>query len=389
MQREKTVPQIEIFFVDPMSVHNLAGYDFELLTNIDKNIKVSFYANEKIDMSVPNVDIKKIYRYSQKKGLFKVISYVKSQIMLLLEVRRRKPDVVHFQWLKLPLVDYWIIMYIKKYSKVIYTSHDAFTHHVESEYKGMFVKILKIVDQVIVHTRTSKRNLTDFIAGEKIEIIKHGLLRLDKYCKKEFDTNKLKKDLNIENEIIFSALGSMEYYKGTDILLEAWHTSEALRKSKKVKLIIAGKNKMGLKRKNIRDDNIIFIDRFISDEEFIALIKLSDVILLPYRKISQSGLLLSAISEEKKVLVSTAGELAELFKYGDVGWILQQTSSEELRDLLEKLLERLHEVTNPVPKLIWHQIKAEYDWASIGEQTSRLYLRTALGPVKDLRYSDE
>jgi len=388
MQHEKA-PQIELFYVDPMSVHNLAGYDFELLTNIDKNIKVSFYANEKVNISVPNVTIKKIYRYSQKKGLFKIISYVKSQIMLLQEVRRRKPAIVHFQWLKLPLVDYWIIMYIKKYSKVIYTSHDAFTHHVESEHKEMFIKILKIVDQVIVHTRTSKRDLTDFVVGEKIEIIRHGLLRLEKYCNNVCDSNKLKEDLNIESEIVFSALGSMEYYKGTDLLLEAWHSSEALRESKKVKLIIAGKNKMGLKRKNIRADNIIFIDRFIPDEEFIALIRLSDLILLPYRQISQSGLLLSAISEGKKVLVSTAGELAESFKYGDVGWILQQTSSEELKDLLEKLLERLQDVTAPVTEAIWRQIKADYDWAAIGEQTSRLYLRTALAPVKDLRTADE
>jgi glycosyltransferase involved in cell wall biosynthesis len=392
MQSKRSIQQVELFFVDPMSYHNLAGYDFELLSNINKNIKVSFYANEKLDIAIPNANIKKIYHYSQKKGLFKIISYLKSQITLLYDIRKRKPDIVHFQWLKLPLIDYWFLAYIKKYSRIIYTSHDALTHDDEEKYKASLIKILKIVDQVIVHTHTSKQNLAAFIDRDKIEVIKHGLLKLERYFKTEFNSQQLKKELNIGNEIVFSALGTMDYYKGTDLLIEAWQSSAALRESKKVKLIIAGKNKMGLKREAIRAENVVFIDRFIPDEEFIALIKLSDLILLPYRRISQSGLLLSAIAEKKKVLVSTTGELLQPFKYGNIGWVLHQNDLSGLRALLERIHECLEDVTEPVAQAIWSQIKAEYDWAGIGAQTSRLYSRIAFDNadnIKGLNISDE
>ena len=204
----------------------------------------------------------------------------------------------------------------------------------------------------------------------------------------EIVNKKFKKDMHIKNEIVFSALGSMEYYKGTDILIEAWNNSEALKRSEKVKLIIAGKNKMGLKKEDIHAENVIFLDHFIPDEEFVALIELSDLILLPYRQISQSGLLLSAFSAKKKVLVSTAGELTDSFKFGNIGWVLQKTDSEELRKLLEKLLERIHDVATPVSEGAWELIRAEYDWVPIGAQTTKLYLKTISGSESNLVSSD-
>ncbi len=379
MRSKKCVKPISIFFVDPMSYHNLAGYDFELLSNIDKNLNICFYANEKFNLLVPDISIKKIYRYSPKKGLFKIISYLKSQTILLLDIRREKPDIVHFQWLKLPLIDYWLLAYIKKYSKIIYTSHDTFNHADERKYKLTFIKILKIVDQVIAHTSTGKKELMAFIDRDKIVIIKHGLLNLEKYYKTKLDIKQLKKDMDIKTEIVFSALGTMDFYKGTDLLIEAWQSSATLRDSKNVKLIIAGRNKMGLKGKVILAENVIFIDRYIPDEEFIALIKLSDLILLPYRRISQSGLLLSAIAERKKILVSAVGELSAPFKHGNIGWIVDPNDIDGLRTMLEEILACREDLMKPVDQIVWNYIKAEYDWAGIGAETSRLYLKTAFG----------
>lgn len=392
MAYKKDLRKVEIFYVDPMSYHNMAGYDFELLTNIDKNINISFYANEKFNIAVPDVSIRKIYNYSQKKGLCKIISYLKSQIALLRDIKKRKPDIVHFQWLKMPQIDYWFIACIKKYARVIYTSHDALTHCDERKYKGSYIRILKLVDRVIVHTSASKQDLTAYIDGDKVEIISHGLLELEKYFKTGLDSRQLKEELNIGNEVVFSALGTMDYYKGTDILLEAWQSSEALSKSKKVKLIIAGKNKMGLKREAIRAENVIFIDRFIPDEEFIALIKLSELILLPYRRVSQSGLLLSAIAAEKKVLVSAAGELPQPFRHGNIGWILHQNDPAGLRALLESIHATLDELTGPVDRVVWDRIKASYDWAGIGDRTGSLYQKIAFNGadnIKGLNISNE
>jgi D-inositol-3-phosphate glycosyltransferase len=379
--------QIKLFYIDPMSYHNLAGYDFELLSKMDKEIDVSFYANVKFNMHIPNVNIIKIYSYSSKKGLSKAFSYFKSQIKLLFDIKKQRPNIVHFQWMRVPVLDYLLLKYIQRHSRVVYTSHNAFTHDDESKHKYAFIRILKTVDQVIVHTQRSKQELAMTIPDHKISIIRHGTLDLASYCRKTFDRHQLTKDIGQEKGIVFSALGTMDHYKGTDLLIAAWESSEILRYSREVKLIVAGKNKMGLKAKNLQAENIIFIERFIPDEEFLALLELSDLIALPYRSISQSGILLSAIVLKKRVLVSKAGELQDIFKHGNFGWVLEQTSVAGLRLLLEKIFELYQtDSLQPVNEDIWEQIKKAHAWETITRETSDLYKKLSRNNLERIRY---
>lgn len=365
---------VRVFYVDPMSYHNLAIYDYELLIHMDQDIECVFFANQKIQLQIPEITIRKIYRYSNKRGAVKGISYLRSQLELLRHIKKHKPDLVHFQWFKQPLIDYFILRRMREYAGIIYTSHDAFTHDIEEKYKTVFEKILDLVDAVIVHTDSSKKSLANVINQDKIYKIKHGLLNLSNYSQDTINTDEYKKHMGLEGSIIFSALGTMDQYKGTDLLLDAWESSAVLSQSNKVKLLIAGKNKLGLKADDIKAENIILIDRFIPDEEFSTMLSISDLVLMPYRRISQSGLLLSALAAQKKILVSRAGDLAEPFTAGNIGWILEETNTSALRDLLERIvLDETDKLLEPVDQNTWDCIKNCYKWDHIGLETSRLY----------------
>lgn len=379
MHNKNNENPVSVFFVDPMAYHNLAVYDVELLSHLDRHLNIHFYANEEFNLSVPGILVEKIYRYTQKTGLPKIVSYLKSQLKLFLDIRREKPDIVHFQWFKIPPLDYLLLVLIKKYSRVVYTSHDVFSHDNEKRFRRTFHKIFKLADEVVVHTRTDKDKLATIIAPDKITVIKHGLLDLEKHFKNVPDTGQIKEKLGIKTEIVFSALGTMNPYKGTDLIIRAWQSSAALSNSRKAKLIIAGRNKMGLTKEMFRQGNIIFIDRYIPNGEFIALIRISNLILMPYRSISQSGLLLSALAVEKKILVSQAGELTEPFRHGNIGWVVNQNDVGGLRAALEEILVREQDLTRPVDPAIWRGIREQYGWEDIGAKTSLLYLRTARG----------
>lgn len=364
-----------VFYVDPMSYHNLAVYDYELLNNIDRRFEIYYYASQKIQLDLPDhIITRKIYHYSDKRGAAKGISYLCSQLKLLCDVKKFKPDLVHFQWFKMPVVDYFILQSIKKHAKVIYTSHDAFTHHDEIKYDSAFLKIMETVDCIIVHTDQSKQSLAKRINQEKIYSIKHGLLNLANFCRDSLDLGGYKEKIGLEGMAVFSALGTMDYYKGTDLILAAWESSAVLSQAENIKLIIAGKNNLGMKQEDIKANNVIFIDRFISDEEFNALLTLSDLVLMPYRRISQSGLLLSALAAQKKILVSKAGGLTEPFIHGDIGWILEETSVAALRELLEKIyLGSVDKLMETIQQPVWDCIKKDYAWDQIGLETSHLY----------------
>lgn len=45
----------------------------------------------------------------------------------------------------------------------------------------------------------------------------------------------------IQNKIVFTSLGEQSYYKGSDLIIEAWFKSPQLNQSDKCVLILAGK----------------------------------------------------------------------------------------------------------------------------------------------------
>lgn len=101
----------------------------------------------------------------------------------------------------------------------------------------------------------------------------------------------------LENEsryILF--MGSVEHYKGVDLLIKAFEQSFL---SKETKLVIAGKGEIYGDKKNV-----IRINRFIKDEEIKELYSKAELVVYPYRIATMSGVLSIAFYFKKKVLLS-------------------------------------------------------------------------------------
>ncbi|CAN0604284.1 unnamed protein product, partial [Ectocarpus sp. 12 AP-2014] len=135
-------------------------------------------------------------------------------------------------------------------------------------------------------------------------------------------------------------------------------------------LIIAGKGEIPKKELMETDQNSTIINRFISSEEFDEVLKCSNYILLPYRKINQSGVLLTALNEKKKVIVSNLDGLVEPFQFGKIGLLIPQTTVAELKRAFIKADE---EKDYCPTKKVWESIHEFYGWKSIGLKTNELY----------------
>ena len=361
---------IKVFYVDPMSYHNLALYDYNLLTNINNNIDVAFYSNNQFNLKY-NKRIKKIYNYSKyNSNIFKMFSYVNSQRKLFNDIKKYKCKVIHMQWSRMPYFDYILIKYVKKKLKVkfIYTSHDTFSHNFEKTKKKYYLKLMKEANVLIVHTAKSKRILKKH-GFMNIEVINHGLLDIKKYYPIKNMNNKKK------GKIIFSLLGYMDKYKGTDLLLKAWLGSEKLIRNKKIELVVIGKNRLGYIPNIKESDNVVFKDEIIPDSEFTKWMELTDVVILPYQQISQSGLLLTALSMKKIFIVNDIGELAKPIKKYDLGWVIKENDVLGLRTKLEDIIDDI--MVNRLKKVKEETLKQLYDdysWQEAGEITSNIYI---------------
>ena len=119
---------------------------------------------------------------------------------------------------------------------------------------------------------------------------------------------------------------------------------------------------------------MLIINKFLTNEEFIALIEIGDIIVFPYRKISQSGVLLTVLSKHKPICVTPVGGLTEPFEIGEIGWISKSTECKDLIQILNEIYtskNKIDQIKNN--KELWKKIDTYYDWKKISKQTYNLY----------------
>lgn len=98
----------------------------------------------------------------------------------------------------------------------------------------------------------------------------------------------------------------------------------------------------------------------------------ADLVVLPYRKIYQSGVLLMAMSYQVPVLVSDLPGMLEVVQDEDTGFVFKTGNHQSLQACLLKILEYprlLAEVSQKASALM----RNKYDWANIGLSTKKLY----------------
>jgi glycosyltransferase involved in cell wall biosynthesis len=237
----KLAYNIKILFIDPMSYNNLGIYDKFLLENI--NFEATFFSSQYLQFNnIKNTHIVKNYVYQTKKGLQKILSYIYSQIKVLFWIYKNNPQIIHFQWIKIPFFDLFLLFFIRivyRKGKLIYTAHNILPHDSKRKYFHIFYMMYRLFDGIIVHEENTKNKIKKLfnLKNANITIIPHGLLNLN-YGKTDANNN--------ENKIVFSLIGRIDKYKGVDILIDAWVNNDRLLNNNAIKLIIAGKGKIFL-----------------------------------------------------------------------------------------------------------------------------------------------
>lgn len=361
-------------------MNNLSEYDYSVTKEIDCEIiyLCSKYYDYKIN---PKFKYIYVFKYNYIKNVFrKSLSYVISLIYIAILIIKYKPVLVHIQWFKIPKLDYLFWKVVKKIFRIqiIHTAHNVLPHNTGNTYHDIYRKIYKnLSDKIIVHSANTQEELCGLfhVEQEKVAIIKHGLLKM-KYNEIEYKNQFRNSPLHeiIQNKIVFTSLGEQSYYKGSDLIIEAWFKSPQLNQSDKCVLILAGKfDKIDYKKiENYK--NVYIKNQRISNEEYMFWLKHTDAYLLPYRTISQSGALLTALSEHIPVITTNVGGISEPISIAHIGWNIGDAKIENLQKTLLNILHSPEEILN-VKKDDegWKKIEKFYDWRKISKETELLY----------------
>lgn len=370
----------KIFYIDPQSMNNLSEYDYSVTKEIGCEIiyLCSKYYDYKIN---PKLKYIYVFKYNYIKNVFqKSLSYVISLIYIAILIIKYKPVLVHIQWFKIPKLDYLFWKVVKKIFriKIIHTAHNVLPHNTGNTYHDIYRKIYKnLSDKIIVHSTNTQEELCGLfhIEKEKVAIIRHGLLKM-KYNEFEYKNQFRNSPLYeiIQDKIVFTSLGEQSYYKGSDLIIKTWLKTPQLNQSDKCVLVMAGKfDKIDYKK--IENHKNVFIkNQRISNEEYMFWLKHTDAYLLPYRIISQSGALLTALSEHLPVITTNVGGISEPISIANIGWNIGDAKIENLQKTLLNILHSPEEILNiKKDDEGWKKIEKFYDWRKISKETELLY----------------
>ncbi|MEY4577468.1 MAG: hypothetical protein RL701_2171 [Pseudomonadota bacterium] len=312
----------------------------------------------------------------------KGLSHAVDMARLLKRLRDFRPDVIHFQWAPLPIIDRLFVPALKRIAKTVLTVHDSAPFNgaprAALQLAGA-VSIMSSFDRVVVHTEAAAQRLASYgVSPASVRRIAHGPL--------DGSAVVVERRERAPNDPVSILLfGRIKPYKGADILLKAAAAMDP-KALKKARIHIVGQPFMDLKPLYELVDaagisKYVSIEpRFVSDQEVGELLAAADIVTLPYREIDASGVLMTAISAGVPIVATKVGLFKELLEDGKHGRLIDVEDHLGLARALEELV-----LSPELRARIGSQVRTLRDelptWETIAEQTANLYAEL-IGPSR-------
>lgn len=262
------------------------------------------------------------------------------------KINSEKPNLIIFDWWHpyFALCHFFISSFVNKKLKkrILFITENYISH------EGHFIDSLL--------TRLGLHHAKYFIAlSQKVEnelkenfkdknIYRSELPIYDHLAGNVENVSLLKQKFSIsENEKVLLFFGYIRKYKGLDILLKA--LSILRSELPDIKLIVAGEfydDKdfyIKLIQKYNLQNSVIMRNEYIPNEKVKDYFLVSDLVVLPYRSATQSGILNLAYGFSKPVIVTKVGGLSEFVSNESTGLIVEEPKAELIAKAIKKFFE--------------------------------------------------
>jgi len=321
----------------------------------------------------------------------KVLRVLKYYARLIGYAAKAKPKLFHILWNnKFQLFDCTLLMlYYKLLSKrVIFTAHNVNAGKRDQNDSWLNRISLKVqyslCDHVFVHTDGMKSEMTsEFrIPERKVSVIPFGINNTVQST--SLSSAEAKRQLGTsEGDKALLFFGNIAPYKGLEYLISAF--AELLNKDRSYRLIIVGKPKgsegywkqihQRIARSGIRDRVIERIE-YIPDEETELFFKAADVLILPYTRVFQSGVLFLGYSFGLPAIASDVGTLKEEIIEGQTGFVFKPQDSSDLASKIDKYFRsELFRDLETRRAEIKAYANERYSWDKVAAVTTSVYSR--------------
>ena len=372
-----------IAIIEPVGGHGgMNYYDFSLAEGlVNAGIEVIVYTCDKtiVPRGLP-FEVKQTFKriWGDDHKLLRAGRFTICLLRTLLDIQRRQVELIHYHFFHYTRMETLCVSLAQLFGlRIVVTAHDVESFAVGySDYAAS--RILARVDKVIAHNSVSRRELIEMakLPMANVAIIPHG--NYLHAIPKSPSPATARKILNLASkDPVLLFFGQVKEVKGLDLLLQA--LPPVIAKFPNLKLLIAGrvwrdnfsKYETLIKEKNLQDNIDLYIG-YIPDEDVANFYRSADLIVLPYRRIYQSGVLLMTMSYGLPVMVSDLEGMVEIIQDNINGFIFK---SGNVENLSSKLIDALNDPDRlkRIAKHGFETVVLNHDWKTIGKKTVELY----------------
>jgi glycosyltransferase involved in cell wall biosynthesis len=290
-----------------------------------------------------------------QKGL-RILSYTNplTWAMLIMRIKRGRYDLfithwvhpVHFPVFKTLFVG---IRSLTK-TKIGLLVHNSLPHESFPGDAFMSRSVLNMADHLVMHGQSEAERATRIgVHYEKMVTAFHPVS--DQFALVSESRESIRLDLGLRSKVLLF-FGFIRPYKGLDCLLAAFRTIAP--KYPEVSLLIVGERfydgdneecKNDIFLQQLPSDNpvrlqIVWVDRYVANEEVGRYFSVADVFIAPYLSVTQSGPLNIAYAFDMPVIASDLPGFRECVGDGKSGYLFSAGNSADLAKKIELFIRK-------------------------------------------------
>jgi D-inositol-3-phosphate glycosyltransferase len=358
-------------------------------------VVVDFIGSDELDVpelvSNPRVNFLNLRgnQCPQANRVAKMLRILKYYVRLIHYAATAESTVFHILWNnKFELIDRTLLMlYYKMMRKrLVLTAHNVNTRKrdgTDSFLNRLSLRIqYSLSDHIFVHSERMKAELvSDFgRSKDKVSVIPFGINNtVPNTALTIVDAKHQLGVSQCDKTLLF--FGNITPYKGLEYLITAF--ARVLKEDNSYRLIIAGRvkgceNYWRTIEQSITSsaiiDRVIQRIEYVPDEETELYFKAADVLVLPYTRVFQSGVLLLGYAFGLPAVATNVGALADDIIAGRTGLVCEPSDPEDLaRAIRTYFNSELYENLEARRAQIREFANEQYSWTKVGEILMNVY----------------
>ena len=263
-------------------------------------------------------------------------------------INKAKPDLVIFDWWHpfFAFCHFTIssLLYKELKNKIVFITEN-FISHEKNLFESTLTRIGLKQAKYFISLSKKVENDLKLISGNR-KIYRSELPVYNHLLGDENQRNEIRKKFNFQqNEKVLLFFGYVRKYKGLDLLFESLKILTENYQQENIKLLVAGEFYDDkdfylnlLENLNLKNKVLIF-DEYIPNEKVKEFFIVSDLVVLPYRSATQSGILNLSYGFNKPVVITDVGGLSEFVLPDKTGIIAKEANPQSISKAILKFFE--------------------------------------------------